>query len=179
VLALDLYNRITRIPYLIMLGIGVVFILQLFIGGLHDLSLSIDQTSDEKYRATIVLEHLLNHNPKDMKVANRRALIPLKMFTNEVTLGSDELGYVKNSNGCFIEGVPGLNGEDYIYKVEKLIENDNSGDFIDHDQIGCFESNVRDSVYSSALLVEERSGTTEEWKEDKWEVFIHVKPVED
>ena len=56
---MDLYNLVTKIPYLIMLGIGLMIILNLYISGLNDLSVNIDTASNEEYREAIILENLL------------------------------------------------------------------------------------------------------------------------
>lgn len=57
---MDLYNIITKIPYLIMLGVGLVLILQIYVGGLTQVSVDIDENSMTLYDQALGAERVQN-----------------------------------------------------------------------------------------------------------------------
>jgi hypothetical protein len=176
---MDFFNLVTKIPYLMMMIIGVTLVLMLFIGGLQDLSADIETYSEEQYRSTIVLENLLNLDatPDELEASaddyytydRRRAVIPIEFFTQEAG-SNNNIGYKDSSEGpgCYIPKVDGLDGENFEFKIE------GKGTDLDSTQLAdtCTTDLATDTVYSSALLV--RKGLNKE----PLEVLIHVEPLE-
>lgn len=103
---MDLYNIITKIPYIIMLGIGLVIVLQVFVGGLNDLSVQIDETSLEEYDKAIAAEGILN-------LGNRRGFVPIEYFENE---GGDP-GFERSGNDCYFDQIERLDGENLTFRI--------------------------------------------------------------
>lgn len=58
---MDLYNIITKIPYLIMLGVGLVLVLQIYVAGLQDVSANIDENSLKQYDTLLASEQVQNN----------------------------------------------------------------------------------------------------------------------
>lgn len=117
---MDLYNIVTKIPYVIMLGVGLVVVLQLYIGGLQDLETNVDTVSEEEYRRAILLEKLINHDAENLEVSydydKRRAVMPKEIFTNE-NPGDNEIGHRKRGMHCYIEEIEGLDGQNFAFGV--------------------------------------------------------------
>lgn len=151
---MDLYNLITKIPYLVMLGVGLTLIINLYIGGLEDLSIDVDDASEEEYRTAIVLEHLLNVDATDsetnLEYDRRRAVIPAEFIKNE-NPGDDEIGYSMNDGHCYIEEVPGLDGANFGFSV-------NTPSHINTD---CDNLDNVDSAESPVLLITSSGPPTE------------------
>jgi len=122
---MDLYNIITKIPYVLMLGIGMVIILQMYIGGLEDLETNVETISEEEYRRAILLEKLVNYDADigevDYNYDRRRAVMPQEIFTNE-NPASDEIGHQKRGLNCYIEDIEGLDGQNFAFGLN-LVDN--------------------------------------------------------
>ncbi|MFP4038546.1 MAG: hypothetical protein ACLFTA_02070 [Candidatus Nanohaloarchaea archaeon] len=151
---MDLYNIITKIPYVVMLGIGTVIILQLYVGGLQDLSTDIDVTSQEAYRKAILLERVLNYDAGSDEAGydydRRRAIIPQEVFTNKDP-ESGEIGYKKTGGHCYIEEIPELDGQNFGLAVTTA-ENPNMH-ASNPESLDCKRGDLSDSVSSPALLI--------------------------
>lgn len=164
---MDLYNIVTKIPYLMMLGIGLMIILNLHIGGLNDLSADVDLASEEEYRQGIVLENLLNvdadTSETDVDYDRRRAMIPIDFLSNEDP-DEDEAGYRKNNGHCFIEKVSGLDGENFAFGVQ--LESDIRENAVDPESIECGYYGSYSSAWSPALIMREDNPPLE--------VILHV-----
>ena len=89
---MDLYNLVTKIPYLIMLGIGLLIVIQLYIGGLQNFSADVETVSKQDYRKAVILEDLLNIDANSSELSatsesysydQRRAVLPAEYFTNK------------------------------------------------------------------------------------------------
>ncbi len=180
---MDLYNITTKIPYIIMLIVGLTVILGLYIGGLNNLSMEIDSSAQQEYRKAIVLEHLLNIDASENELEETsgegyyydrtRARIPIEYFTNE-NPANDEIGYRKNGDNCYISQVPGLDGDKFAFSIDSpermffdtLSTNPDFQAFSED----CLISRPN-SASSPALLIRE--------SEDKspLEVIIYVYPV--
>lgn len=106
-----------------MLGIGLVIILQLFVGGLQDLEVNVETSSETEYRSAILLEKLLNYDASitevDYNYDRRRAVIPVELFSNE-NPDDDEIGYKKNGQDCYIEDIPELDGTNFGFAVDPI-----------------------------------------------------------
>lgn len=117
---MDLYNIVTKIPYVLMLGIGMVIILQMYIGGLEDLETNVETVSEEEYRRAILLEKLINYDASlgevDYDYNRRRAVMPKEIFTNE-NPASDEIGHQTRGLHCYIEEIEGLDGQNFAFGV--------------------------------------------------------------
>lgn len=117
---MDLYNIITKIPYVLMLGIGLVIVLQLYVGGLQDLQTNVETVSEEEYRRAILLEKLINYDASafevDYSYDRRRAVMPQEIFTNE-NPADDEIGHQTNGFHCYIDDIQGLDGENFAFGV--------------------------------------------------------------
>lgn len=176
---MDLYNIITKIPYIIMLIVGLTVILGLYIGGLNSLELEIDDSAQKDYRQAVVLENLINIEASESELANtvgesyyydrKRARIPIEFFTNEdPSVG--EIGFREVSGNCYINDATGLNGVDFAFAIESPDGNPfDDPDFSEFSQECLYLQ--PGSATSSALLIRE--------SEDKapLEVIIHVFPV--
>lgn len=167
---MDLYNIVTKIPYLIMLGVGLMVVLNLHIGGLQDLSADVDQASEEDYRKSIVLENLLNVDAESSETNvdydRRRAMIPIDFVSNE-NPNDDEAGFKKNSGHCYIERVPGLDGDNFAFGIEAT---DDLGENAENPQsLNCGAPLAQSSAWSPALLMREENPPVE--------VIIHVYEV--
>jgi hypothetical protein len=117
---MDLYNIVTKIPYVLMLGIGLVIVLQLYVGGLQDIETNVETVSEEEYRRAILLEKLVNYDADlgdiDYDYDRRRAVMPKEIFTNE-NPEDDEIGHRKRGLHCYIEEIEGLDGQNFAFGV--------------------------------------------------------------
>lgn len=117
---MDLYNIITKIPYVLMLGIGVVIVLQLYIGGLQDLETNVNTVSKQEYRRAILLEKLINYDASIGEVNydydRRRAVMPKEIFTNQ-NPADDEIGHQERGLYCYIDEIEGLDGRNFAFGV--------------------------------------------------------------
>lgn len=167
---MDLYNIVTKIPYLIMLGVGLMIILNLHVGGLNDLSADVDIASEEEYRQAIVLENLLNAdaNSSETDISSdnydrRRAVLPSDFVMNQDPDDGDA-GFSTRNNHCYIERVPSLDGEEFAFGItiveNEYLEAENPG------HIHCQYSRAQSSAWSPALLVREENPPLE--------VILHV-----
>jgi len=113
----DLYNIVTKIPYIIMLGVGLVVVLQVFVGGLNDLSAQIDDSGLEEYDKALAAEGVLN-------LGDRRGFIPIEYFENEgETPGFERRG----TANCYFDEISRLDGENLSFRItsEELDASDN------------------------------------------------------
>jgi len=159
---MDLYNLVTKIPYLIMLGVGLTLIINLYMSGLQDLEVDVDDASEQDYRKALVLENLLNvdasDSEADFEYNKRRAVMPAEFLKNEDP-DDDEIGYKVENGHCYIEEVTGLDGTNFGFGVDDHTELD----------IDCDNHIALDSAKSPVLVLREDEPPTE--------VFIHVYPV--
>lgn len=120
---MDLYNLVMKIPYALMVMVGVTLILQMYVGGLNSISIDIDQYNQERYRSAVVLENTLSVQEEPGEINynydHRRAVTPVEFFTQEAS-NSDEIGYMKNGEHCYIPRVAGLDGEDFGFYIRSL-----------------------------------------------------------
>lgn len=157
---MDIYNLVMKIPYMLMLLIGITLILQLFVGGLNSISLDIDTFDQTQYRSAVVLENTLSVEESssgdiDYSYDHRRAVTPIEFYTNQISSSSDGPGYKKrDSTYCYIPKVAGLDGEDFGFYISKT-----DPDMSLSSSFGCTQrpngverSNV---VFSPVLLVRE------------------------
>lgn len=167
---MDLYNVVQKIPYIIMLGIGITIVLQLYVGGLNDLSAEAEFASEEEYRKTVVLENLLSANMSgdnvDSSYDERRAVFPIEIFTNE-NPSTEDKGFKRKNGHCYIEAVEGLDGENFGFTVSS-VEDQHEG-ASNPELLECDDS-VASSVRSPALV--DRHGNP------PLEVMVHVYTIE-
>ena len=112
---MDLYNIVTKIPYLMMLGIGLVIVLQIFVGGLNDLSVRIEDVPESEYDKALATEGILN-------LGERRAIVPVEYFTVE----GGNPGFDTDSGQCYFDEIDSMNGEDMAFRITS--EHLSSGD---------------------------------------------------
>lgn len=157
---MDLYNLVTKIPYLIMLGIGLLIVIQLYIGGLQNLSADVETVSKQDYRKAVILEDLLNIDANSSELSatsesyrydQRRAVLPAEYFTNEKD-SDEEIGFKKRNGHCYIEKVKDLNGRDFGFFVEPTGLNSLTENAENPRGIEC-STGRPNSVYSPALLI--------------------------
>lgn len=123
---MDMYNLVSKIPYMLMLLTGITLTLQFYVGGLNSVALDIDQFDDTKYRTAVVLENTLSVEESsasqvDYTYEHRRAVTPVEFYTNELSGDSDAPGYKKrNGEHCYIPKVAGMNGERFGFYIKKL-----------------------------------------------------------
>ena len=96
---MELYNIITKVPYIIMLGVGLTLVLQIFIGGLTSISDDVRGNSDLAYDVVIASEQM--HNLDD-----RRSVIDV----SHIGEGSDY--------DCSISEIENLDDEYLSYRVQ-------------------------------------------------------------
>lgn len=149
---MDIYNLITKIPYILMLLTGVTIILQMYVGGLHTISMNIDQYDQEKFRSAVVLENTLSvkEDPSELNYSydHRRAVIPVEFFTQKLSNSGNDVGYKVRNGDCYIPKVAGLDGRDFGFYIRSLDE-DMSAD------LDCTTrpSGVTETVLSPVLLI--------------------------
>jgi|GEM_PF-2401542 len=157
---MDLYNLVTKIPYLIMLGIGLLIIIQLYVGGLQNLSADVDTVSKQEYRKAVILEDLLNVDANNTKLSatsdrysydQRRAILPIEYFTGEKE-SEEEIGFKKRNGHCYLEEVKGLDGRNFGFFLEPTGLNTLTENAEDPRGIKC-STGRPNSVYSPALLM--------------------------
>lgn len=150
---MDLYNLVMKIPYLLMLLVGVTIVLQLFVGGLNSISIDIDSFNENKFRSAVVLENTLSVEEDSGEINfdydHRRAVTPLKFYTQEAD-DPNEIGYMKDGEKCYIPRVAGLDGENFGFYIKNLDQDMNVN-------LGCTDrpglisrSNV---IFSPVMLV--------------------------
>ena len=103
---MDLYNIVTKIPYIVMLGVGLVIVLQVFVGGLNDLSVQIDDAGLEEYDKALAAEGILN-------LGNRRGIVPIEYFKNE----GDTPGFERSGSSCYFDEIQTLDGENLSFTI--------------------------------------------------------------
>jgi len=103
---MDLYNIVTKIPYIMMLGVGLVIVLQVFVGGLNDLSVQIDDTGLEEYDKALAAEGVLN-------LGNRRGFVPIEYFENE----GEDPGFERSGSNCYFDEVQALDGKNLSFRI--------------------------------------------------------------
>lgn len=176
---MDLYNLVTKIPYLIMLGIGLLIVIQLYIGGLQNLSADIDTVSKQDYRKAVILEDLLNIDANNSELSatsesysydERRAVLPIEFFSNEKS-SKEEIGFKKRNGHCYIEGVQGLDGRDFGFFVEPTGINALRENAEEPRGLECGIGNAN-SVYSPAILVRKANNNN-----PPVEVNLHVYSI--
>lgn len=114
---MDLYNIVTKIPYLMMLGIGLVIVLQIFVGGLNDLSVRVDNVPSEKYDRALAAEGILN-------LGNRRGIVPIEYFTEQ----GEDPGFRTDGGNCYFSEIDKLDGENLAYYItSEQLEPDEGG----------------------------------------------------
>lgn len=159
----DIMNLVEKIPYAVMLLLGVAIVLQIYITGNLSIALTIDETQKEDYRKAIILENTLSIDANETELERtskaydyqrRRAVIPIEFFTNE-NPDEGEIGYKITSFGhCYIEDVQGLDGENFAYYLTTDYPIYQNAD--NPRNTPCIRESVGyDSIYSEALLVRE------------------------
>lgn len=159
----DIMNLVEKIPYAVMLLLGVAIVLQIYITGNLSIALTIDETQKEDYRKAVVLENILSidaneteleRTSKSYDYQRRRAVIPIEFFTNR-NPGEGEIGHKRSDLGhCYIEEVQGLDGQNFGYYL--------TPDYSEYQKaenprtLPCLRQSAgNDAVYSEALLVRE------------------------
>lgn len=128
---MDLYNLVMKIPYILMLLVGITFIIQLYVGGLNNISIDVDSYNEEQYRSTVVLENTLSveENASESlsySYDHRRAVIPIEFFTQTLSEEDDKPGYATDGDHCYIPRVAGLDGENFGFYIVNLDSDDYS-----------------------------------------------------
>lgn len=177
---MDLYNLVTKIPYLIMLGIGLLIVIQLYIGGLQNLSADVETVSKQDYRKAVILEDLLNIDANSSELSatsesyrydQRRAVLPAEYFTNEKD-SEEEIGFNKRNGHCYIEKVKDLNGRDFGFFLNPTGEfNALRENAEDPRGLECATQRPN-SVYSPAILIRKANNNN-----PPVEVNLHVYPI--
>lgn len=157
---MDMYNMVMKIPYALMLMVGVTLILQMYIGGLNTLNMDIDQYDNDKFRSTVVLENTLSVTEKPTEINynydHRRAVTPIEFYTQEANLQntdrSDNIGYLENGEDCYIPRVAGLDGENFGFYIRSM-----DTDMELENELGCTERPIEqarsETVFSPVLLI--------------------------
>ncbi len=150
-----------------MLIIGLTIIINLYVGGLHDLSADVDMASEEDYRQAMILENLLNYDPAlsetDVDYDQRRAVMPVDLLSNEDP-EDGEAGFHTRNDNCYISEVTGLDGEEFAFGVQVLSDENEYAE--EPETIQCRFTEVQDSVWSPALIKREDNPPLE--------VILHV-----
>lgn len=160
---MDIYNMVTKIPYILMLLTGVTLILQIYVGGLNTITMDIDQYSQDKFRSSIVLENTLSVQEDSGELSyeydHRRAVIPVEFFTNQLSSGGSGVGYKEQNGHCYIPKVAGLDGENFGFYIRELYDG-NEGDPNSARQLDCRQrpGSRSQTVYSPALLIRKSNG---------------------
>lgn len=123
---MDIFNLTMKIPYVLMLMVGVTLTLQLYVGGLNSLSIDVNSYNEGKYRSAVVLENTLSVQERQGEINysydHRRAVTPIEFFTETAMENGDgtyTIGHRENDNGdCYIPRVAGLDGENFGYYIK-------------------------------------------------------------
>lgn len=158
---MDIYNLVMKIPYTLMVLIGVTLLLQMYVGGLNTISMDIDQYNEDKFRSTVILENTLSveedYNEIDYNYDHRRAVTPIEFYKNEIGDEEDDIGYRKTDDGyCYIPRAAGLDGENFGFYIRSM-DSDMDSNLED---TGCTErpGDRSETVYSPVLLIREATG---------------------
>lgn len=136
---MDLYNIVTKIPYLMMLGIGLVIVLQIFVGGLNDLSVRIEDVPESEYDKALATEGILN-------LGQRRGIVPIEYFTNE---GGDP-GFRADGATCYFSDLDRIDGENLAFRI--------SSEQLEPDQGGVCQGFIPpNQAYHARILLENQS----------------------
>lgn len=159
---MDLYEMQTHIPYMLMVLVGLGMILQMYFGGLITLQKEIDNSQQEQFRRTVVLENVLNieYSQQEINATSsyydydaRRAILPVEFFVNEDP-PDGELGYQQTDEGhCYIPRVAGLDGENYGFYLSPLESQSEYAS--DYRELECLNPGVEnpERVFAPALLL--------------------------
>lgn len=138
-------QTVLYIGYSVIFFLGVTYVISMFLPGLTSVETDIDVTQRQEYRKAIVLENLLSLDGQTeqygYEYTNRRGVIPVEYFTNYNPEGA-ELGYrvqgiYATQGHCYIDGVAGLDGQNFAFGIDVL---DNEGMNATGDSLG--EPNV-------------------------------------
>lgn len=158
---MDIYNLVMKIPYALMVMVGVTLILQMYVGGLNSISMDIDQYNQDRFRSTVVLENTLSVEEESNEIGynydHRRAVTPVEFYTNNLDDGEEDIGYQMTNDGhCYIPRVAGLDGENFGFYIRSMDSDMNS----DLEDTGCTErpGDRSETVYSPVLLIRKASG---------------------
>jgi len=134
---MDLYNIVTKIPYLIMLGVGLVLVLQIYVGGLQDITERIDDHSLEKYDSIVSAEQAQNKG-------SQRTVLNFSDF---------ETGY----DSCYFEGFRYLDGDYLEFRVSSptVSSTDLESDY----GVGCQGTVSEDQAFSMRILLSNKTHT--------------------
>lgn len=130
---MEAYELLQKLPYMLMILLGVGFLIQVYLGGLLELDQQVDDAQREDIRLMTAMENMLTVETTSDQLAatdtaydfeDRRAILPLEYFTGEKQ-EDDEIGYSTTSAGhCYIDGVSGVDGENYAFYIQPLEDPD-------------------------------------------------------
>jgi len=142
-----------KIPYMILLFMGLMFVYMFFFGGLGNLQAEIDESQKNSFRRATVMENLLSvqlEEPENYfshwrNSEERRAILSEEFFLEENE--GQTPGYQTRNGHCYIERVAGLDGISYGFYLEPT-----TGEEVD--ELGCTApQNPTLAVSSPALLL--------------------------
>lgn len=125
---MDIYNMVTAITDNFMLLVLFTFAVTAIVGGLLQIDVSSSQVQEGEYEKAVILENLLSLRASEEELAatssaynydRQKAVLPIQYFTNQDP-ADDEIGYYREGGNCYIEEVPGLNGQDYGFHVRPI-----------------------------------------------------------
>lgn len=132
---------LSEIPAYIMALFALGFVVMLFIGGMINLDINVEQSQQVDYRRAAVLENLLSLDPnnsqlddtfetEDYEYERRRAVIPVEYFAVKdsdnpnpgagIGYRVEQASYSTAPKHCYIPDVGGLDGENFAYRIELL-----------------------------------------------------------
>lgn len=159
----DIMNLMEKIPYAIMLLLGIWVVVQIYVTGNLAVAIDIDNTQKAEYRKAVVLENLLSVDATEEELEattgtkysydRRRAVMPIEFFTNK-NPGPDEIGYYVTPSGhCYIDNVAGLDGENFGFYV--TLDYSMAVKASNPRRLGCTAAKGSQDIYSEAMLVRE------------------------
>jgi hypothetical protein len=152
------YDAPETIVIAIMLLSGVTFVLQMYIGGLNNVSVNIDEYNRGDFKRSALMENTLSLSTDytiDYNYNRRRAMLPVEYFTQQAE-DENDIGYMKDNGRCYIPRVEGLDGEEFGFYISPL---EDVGEQADNPrELECTEEQTQyrdQAVFSPVLLVRE------------------------
>lgn len=140
----------------LMMLIGLAVALQMYLGGLNNVSVNIDSYNRGEFKRAAIMENTLSLSSSytlDYNYNRRRGMLPIEYFTREAE-DENDIGYMKNNGHCYLPRVEALDGEDFGFYISPLEDPEEKASNIR--ELDCTEEKTayRDkAVFSPVLLV--------------------------
>lgn len=167
---MDEYILITKIAYVFLTLTALTMNLTGIPTAYMELEANVNQSHQNDYQKMAIMENVMSLDVDYLELRQvsdfneyyyeqQRAVIPFEYFW-EQREGASGVGYLKNDEHCYIDDVPGLDGERYGFFIRKM-DRDRSSDpgFNSPRTLGCTDIvQSGERISAPALLVRKGNG---------------------